>query len=345
MDAISQAILPADGAPSLVGASFQLLVNAAPLQPTETKWFHVTLCTTPTGDIREEEECVINVALNELRLNGCSVSPESCEVLHIRELRYEAKSPDEVQKSKLFVVLAEPNLMVSVCADESRAIEHCKKIAAQRAHVAPVELATELIKESLSPVRGVLLGFDRFIGALSKHARQALLDTEQLASLDKLVRASGYARVRLLDMKSGALPQLISAIDRSPDGPIHGATRLQLIRLGETIGTEVEAFETIEVRVEGVRRAHEEMLSRRLIQETEESNQLQKEAELRKQRTDAQWQILGGLSVPIGVALGTIQAFQLSRELGFVVVGLSALVSAGLVYFRNDWFSWLYNKR
>ena len=325
--------------------SFEYFVNAIPSSPVETKWLHVSLCTTPTGDTQQEESCVVDVALRELQQNGYSVTAENCKVLHIRELRYESKTPDEVQKSKLFVVLAGPNLLVSVCDGESKAVARCREVVTTRSDATPIELATEIIKESLRPVRNVRMGFDRFIQPLSDHARRRLLDEEQQTSLDKIKRASGYATMRLLDMQSSAVQQLIDLIDHSPVDPTNQTARADLVRLGNMLGVEVTAFKKIEELIEDVRGAHQEMLSRRLIEETEENNQLQKEAERRKQRTDAQWQILGGLSVPVGVALGVIQSFQLSREAGVAVVAVSSLVSTALVYFRNDWFSWIYTSR
>lgn len=151
--------------------------------------------------------------------------------------------------------------------------------------------------------------------------------------------------MRLLDMQSGAVQQLIDLIDHSSLAASHQTARADLVRLGSMLGIEVTAFKKLESLIDVVRSAHQEMLSRRLIEETEKNNQLQKESEHRKQRTDAQWQILGGLSVPIGIALGIIQSFQLSREVGLVVVAASSVISAALVYFRNDWFSWIYATR
>lgn len=143
---------PASTSP-LRDLSFQYVVNTAPYRSVETKWHHIPMCTTPTGDTQQEEECVVNVALRELEQNGYSVTAESCNVLHIRELRYEAQTPDEVQKSKLFLVLAGPNLLVSVCDGKSRAIERFRDVTGVGAEMTPVALATEIIKEAIRPIR------------------------------------------------------------------------------------------------------------------------------------------------------------------------------------------------
>jgi len=47
----------------------------------------------------------------------------------------------------------------------------------------------------------------------------------------------------------------------------------------------------------------------------------------------------------LGIGLAVIQSFQLSSGVGIGIMAVTSLVSAALVYFRNDDFSWLYSTR
>ncbi len=275
--------------------------QALELRPevARSTWLHVSEQDHFSGDTQQEETLAVDRALRELRNHGYTIPRESCQVLHVRELRHNPASADEVQKSKIFLVIASPHILVSVSDDNTLSIPHCKRRFAERRDVSSFELAAGIIKEALRPVRGVRMAFSRLIERLEQSHLQAA----------------------------------------------HQATRAALVRLGGALGVEVTAFQKIESLISDVRNAHRETLSRKLIKETEKSNGIQKEAEKRKQRADTQWQILGGISVPLGLVLGAIQAFQLSQDMGVLVLALSSVVAAGLVYFRDDWFGWLYGSR
>lgn len=330
---------------SLGETSFQCLVGVVRPAVDRHQWLHVSAQNHISGDSQQEEAFAVDIAQRELINHGYTIPREQCQILHVRELRYDPRSPDEIQKSKIFLVLASPNILVSVCDGSTLSIPHCKRLFAERSDLSSFELAAAIIRESLQPVRGVRMAFSRFLQPLSEQARRGLLDDTQQTSLDKMKHASGYATMRLLDMQAGAIRQLIDLIDHSGLQTTHQTTRAALLRLGAMLGVEVTAFQKIDSLIADVRSAHRETLSRKLIEETEKNTQLQKEVENRKGRTDAQWQILGGISVPIGLALGAIQAFQLSHGVGALVLGLSSVVAAGLVYFRNDWFGWLYGSK
>jgi len=330
---------------SLGDTSFQYMVGALRPAVERHRWLHVSTRDHISGNTQQEEDVAIDIAQRELTNHGYSIPREQCRVLHVRELRYNPESPNQIQKSKIFLVLASPNILVSVSDEDVLSIPHCKRVFAERSDVGSFELAAAIIKEALLPVREVRMAFSRFLEPLSEHARRELLDDAQQTSLDKMKQASGYATMRLLDMQAGAIRQLTDLIDQSGLQATYQSTRATLLRLGAMLGVEVTAFQKIDSLIGDVRSAHRETLSRKLIEETEKNNQLQKEAENRKELSDTQWQILGGISVPIGLALGAIQAFQLSRGVGTLVLGLSSVVAAGLVYFRNDWFGWLYGPK
>ena len=112
-----------------------------------------------------------------------------------------------------------------------------------------------------------------------EQARRDLLDDSQQELLDRMKCASGYATMRLLDMKSGAIRRLIELIDQSDLQPSHQSTRATLVQLGRMLGVEVTAFQKIDSLISDVRNALRESLSRKLIEETEKSNRIQKEAE------------------------------------------------------------------
>lgn len=342
-DKIADIKLPGWERPVL--SSYDQYIGRRVSEQPENVWIDVELSAAHHSTHEVEEERAVQIALEKLRERGINIRAQDCEVLHGREFRYDQERPYEVDKSKILLVLAGKNHLVSIHDGSSCGINGAReKMMTEGFSADALNIARLILEKSLDTLPQVELGFDRCVAPLLKKvARETLSDPEyeQLASIYLAVE---YIRRRVSMMRSGVARSASLSLNKV-DSTTQQTLGPGLDSLLELFNSHEDTCKQLSDSIKWTWQLHSDLLKRRAIEEQDEANQIQALAEERKQRSDARWQLLGGISVPLGLGLAVIQSFQLSSGVGIGIMAVTSLVSAALVYFRNDDFSWLYSTR
>jgi hypothetical protein len=306
-------------------------------------WFDVELEYPPSGTHDYEEAEAIRIAQTQLASRGIEVEGERWRVLHCREFRFDPEHPYEVQRSKLYLVMVGEHYLVSLHDGSSRGIEVARSKLAQTNLISPLNIVQSVVEHSLESLTEVEVNFHRFIGLLLKKVPNQGLTPEELSAINSIMVALSYITRRLHLMGSLVLDRVEQLLGSPSSSDKHRDHHIDSLssQLTSHIATCTQ-YLTFIGNIQDLNRA---FLAAQLLHEQKEGNRLQALAEEHQRRQDARWQILGGVSVPYGLALGVIDAFNLPgwQRLG-VLVCASAIATA-LLYFRNDGFSWLVGHR
>ncbi len=291
------------------------------------------------------EEDAIRIALEKLAEKGVVLIPQECEVLHGRDFHYDPERPYEVDKSDIFIVLAGPHHLVSLHNGESCGVHGARqRLTMEGFDPNPLNIARLILEKSLDPLSHIEIELDRCVSPLLKKVSHELLTDNEYETLTSIYVSVEHIRRRVSMMKSDVARSGSLSLNE-------GASKCQHV-FGPGLDSLIELFNShedtckqISDSIEWTWERHSNLLKKRAIEEQEKANHIQSQAEERKQRSDARWHVLGGISVPLGLGLALIQSFHLSGGVGLGVMAVASGLSAALVYFRNDDFSWLYGTR
>lgn len=323
-------------------SSYDRYMGRVALEQPERFWLDVQVAS---GKQELEESAAVHLAMLKLAARGIQVAERDCEVLHVREFRYSENKPFEVDKSKIMLILVGGKHLVSIHDGDSCGIREAQaKMISEGFSPDPLNVARLIIERSLDALADVEIGFDRLVSPLLKKVTQDLLSEKEYEDLTSVYLAVEYIRRRISMMRSG--------VARSTSLSMGKVNRDQSVNWGpgldsllELLNSHEDTCKQISESIKWTWQLHSDLIDKKLIEEQEEANRIQQSAEERKQRSDARWQLLGGISVPLGLGLAVIQSFQLSSPVGIGIMAATSVISAALVYFRNDDFSWLYDAR
>lgn len=312
----------------------------APQRPANI-WLDVRIDPSQPASKETQEADAVRIALEKLAEKGIILKPKDCEVLHGRDFHYDPGRPYEAAKSDIFLVLAGSHHLVSLHTGESTGIQGAQqKMTTEGFDQHPLNIARLILERSLDPLSQIEVEFDRHVSPLLRKVSHELLTDNEYENLTSIYVAVEHIRRRVSMMKSG--------VARSASLSLSEVGSKTQASLGPGLDSLIELFNShedtckqISEAIEWTWERHSNLLKKRAIEEQEKTNRIQAQAEERKERSDARWQVLGGVSVPLGLGLALIQSFHLSGGVGIGIMAASTLISAALVYFRNDDFSWL----
>jgi hypothetical protein len=323
-------------------SSYDVYVGQGAPSGPDHSWLDVTIDRPCSGPQEIQEADAVRIALEKLHEKGINLKAKDCEVLHGRDFSHDPTRPYEVDKTRITLVLAGPDHLVSIHDGESYGILRAHaKITADGLNSRPLNIARMILEESLEALPQIEFEFDRRVSPLLRKVSRELLSDDEYEDLTSVYLSVEYIRRRVSIMKSGiARAESLSLCQGAP--PAQRSTGQEFDSLNNLFDSHEDTCKQISDAIEWAWQRHSNLLKKRAIEEQAEANRIQAKAEERKQGSDARWQVLGGISVPLGLGLALIQAFHLSSSVGIGVMVGASVISAALVYFRSDDFSWLY---
>jgi hypothetical protein len=307
------------------------------------RWFDLRLEVSPSGTHQQEEDKAIEIASQHLVSQGVEVQRGDCTVLHCREFHPIPEEPFKVARSKLFLVIVSERYLVSLHDGPSWAVDKVREQLGETSAVHALDVARLVAERSLESLAEVEVNFHRALGGLVRKVPRDGLNRDETYALYSLYEAVAYITRRLQLMESLVVHPAESLI-RSGEYAAqqgHADFRALSVRLNSHIATCTQQLSFIHT----IRDINVDFVRSQQLQEQRESNRLQALAEEHQRQKDARWQMLGGVSVPVGLALSAIDAFNLSAFDGLGVLGSALVIAGSLVYFRNARFSWLLDSR
>lgn len=322
-------------------SSFDLYMGRQTIESAGNAWLDVRVEQLDPDSPKIQREDAVRIALEKLKDKGIALTPQDCEVLHGRDFQYDPNRPYDVEKSDIFLVLAGPHHLVSLHSGESHGVQGAQeKMVSDGFNSQPLHIARLILEKSLDPLCEIEVELDRRISSLLRKVSHELLTDQEYEALATMHVAVENIRRRVSMMKSGVARSATLSVNEGGAGA-RQSSGTGLDSLIELFNSHEDTCKQISEAIEWIWDRHSSLLKKRVVEEQEKANLLQMQAEERKQRSDARWQVLGGVSVPLGLGLALIQSFHLSGGIAVGVMTAATALSAALVYFRNDDFSWL----
>jgi hypothetical protein len=293
----------------------------------------------------QERAVVLDEVAKHLQSRGGSFDRENARVLDLRVITPSDTTPDEVNREWLYIVVA-PGTCVVVSPSPSMILERAfPACGVGLIDTSPVAVALRLITVLNEGTAETLDTLER---AATQILDQGGLSTEeQVARIPKFSRSIRYIARRLTEEKAAIeeLRRLVIDLDLGELG-IVDRNRLssaltaqeQLVDThSETadlaLGALAESLRVAQWRVEdGVRKANVELQKSQL-------------AEVDAQRSSNSYAymmtILGGVTVPVALALGYVQSFQLTGAAADLALYTGITVSGALLTLLKPMYRWL----
>jgi hypothetical protein len=337
--------MPLSALGDLRPSSYDIYTGRRATTQPENVWLDVKVDRPSCGPQQIQEADAVRIALEKLGARGIVRTARDCEVLQGRDFVHDPRHDNEVEKTRITLVLVGLDHLVSIHDGESRGIQRAhEKLTSEGLNQHPLNIARLVLEESLAALPQIEFEFDRCVSPLLRKVSHELLSDTEYEKLTSIYQSVEYIRRRVSMMKSGVARSASLSLTKV-DRHIQETIGPGLESLLEQFNSHEDTCKQISDAIEWTWQRHSDRLKKRSIEEQEEANRIQAKAEERKQASDARWQILGGISVPLGLGLALIQSFHLTAPVGLGVMAAASVLSAALVYFRSDDFSWLYPTR
>lgn len=290
------------------------LANAPITHPT---WLDVKVNKLPPfSELSKETAKVREIALKQLAAEGIKLSNPDLRILSAREFSNVGCASDQVKSSKLFLVLVADTHLVTIHDGDGSAVA-----AVLRQHTSssfqPLTTALHILSETLKPLNDIQHKLTISVDSMRRGVANEWLTQGQCTTLGSFGRTCDYIKRQLESLKA------LIASETTNTQQLELYSQLQ-----NNTDVSIGQFKILENAIKDIEQNHQTAQGRQEVAQQQEANRLKTIADERKRRSDAFWQGIGGVAIPITIGLSIVDSFNLPTVAGIGVVACSIMVSA-----------------